>query len=94
MREAVERAETRERVQCVAGSCFLSAISTGTTLGGGAVTLVCGLATLGGGSDTLGVGTGRVGGLAGVVVTGGTGDMAGGVMFGLGIQLVKIPRRF
>ena len=28
------------------------------------------------------------------MVTGGTGDMAGGVMVGLGIQLVKMSRRF
>ena len=52
------------------------------------------MATLGGGSATLGVGTCRVGGGAGLVVTGGTGDMAGGVMVGLGIQLVKMSRRF
>ena len=62
LREAVERAETQERVRCANGSCVLSAIATGTTLGGGAVTLGGGMATLGGGSATLGVGTGRVGG--------------------------------
>ena len=48
------------------------------------------MVALGGGSATLGVGTGRVGGRAGVLVTGGTGDMARGVMVGLGIQLVKM----
>ena len=62
MREAVEREDTRERVRCETGSCVSSAISTGTTLGGGAVTLGGGMATLGGVSATLGVGTGRVGG--------------------------------
>ena len=60
--EAVERAETQERVQCATGSCVSSEMSTGSTLGGGAVTLGGGMATLGGGSSTLGVGTGRVGG--------------------------------
>ena len=34
------------------------------------------------------------GGRAGVVATGGTGDMVGGVMVGLGIQLVKMSRNF
>ena len=43
---------------------------------------------------TLGFGTGRVVGVSGVVVTGGTGDMVGGVMVGLGIQLVKVLRSF
>ena len=62
VREAVEREETQERVQCATGSCILSAMVTGTTLGGGAVTIGGGMATLGGGSATLGVGTGRVGG--------------------------------
>ena len=52
------------------------------------------MATLGGGSATLGVGIGRVGRGAGVVVTGETGDMSGGVMVGLGIQLVKMSRIF
>ena len=62
VREAVERAETREPVRCATGSCVSSEMSTGTTLGGGAVTLGGGMATLGGGSSTLGVGTGRLGG--------------------------------
>ena len=62
VRKAVERAETRERVWCETGSCVSSAMSTGTNLGGGAVTLGGGMAALGGGSTTLGVGTGRVGG--------------------------------
>ena len=61
VREAVERAETQEHVRCAAGSCVSSAMSMGTTLGGGAVTLGGGMATLGGGSTTLGVGTDRVG---------------------------------
>ena len=90
VRVVVERAETQERVQCANGSCVSSVMSTGTTIGGGAVTLGGGMATLGGGSATLGVGIGRVGGGAGVVVTGETGDIAGGVMVGLGIQLVKM----
>ena len=62
VREAVERAETRERVHFATGSCVSYVMSTGTTLGGCAVTLGGGMTTLGGGSATLGVGTGRVGG--------------------------------
>ena len=61
VREALERSETQEQVQCATGYCVLSAMSMGTTLGGGAVTLGGGMATLGGGSANLGVGTGRVG---------------------------------
>ena len=87
VREAVERAETWDRLRCATGYCVSSAVVRGTTLGGGAVTIGGGTATLGGVSATLGVGTGRMGGLAGVVVMGGTGDVAGGVMVGLGIQL-------
>ena len=62
MREAVKREKTRERVWCATGSCVLSAMAMGNTLGGGAVTIGGGMATLGGGSATLGFGTGRVGG--------------------------------
>ena len=66
LRDAVERAETRERVHCATGSGVLSAMSMGTTLG-------CGAVTLRGDMATLGVGTGRVEGGAGVVATGETG---------------------
>ena len=62
VREAVERAETRELVRCATGSFVLCAMSMGTTLGGGTVTRGGGMATLEGRTDTLGVGTGRVGG--------------------------------
>ena len=62
VREAVERAETRERLRCATVSCVSSAMSMGTTLGGVAVTLGGCMATLGGGTATLGVGTVRVGG--------------------------------
>ena len=57
VREAEERAEMQERVWCATGSCVLSAMFMGTTLGGG-------MATLGGGSANLGVGTGIVGGVS------------------------------
>ena len=57
MREAADRAETREKVWCTMGSYVLSATSMGTTLGGGAATRGGGMATLGGGTATLGVGT-------------------------------------
>ena len=60
--ESVARGETQERVRCATGSCLFSAMSTGTTLGGGSVTLGGGMAPLGGGSAILGVGTGSVGG--------------------------------
>ena len=94
MHEAVERAETRDRVRCATGSCVLSAMARGTTLGGGAVTLGGGMVTLSGGTATLGVGTGRVGGVVEVVATGGTGELGGGVMVGVGIQFVKMSRIF
>ena len=86
--------EAAQRVQCATGSCVSSAMSTGTTIRGGEITLGGGMAILGGGSATLEVGTGRMGGGGGVVVTGGTSDMARGVMVRLGIQLVMMSRRF
>ena len=86
----------REHVRYATGLCVLSATSMGATLGGGAVTPRGGMATLGGGTATLGVGTccAGVGGVAGSVVTGGTGDIVGGAMVGLGIQFVKMSQSF
>ena len=49
VREAVERAEMRERVRCANGSCVSSEMATGTTLGGSAVTIGGGMATHGDG---------------------------------------------
>ena len=52
------------------------------------------MAPLGGGTATLRVGTVRVGGGVGVLATGGTGELGGGVIVGVGIQFVKILRSF
>ena len=87
VRAVVDRAETRESVQCATGSGVLSAMSMGTTLG-------CGAVTLGGGMATLGVGTGRLEGGVGVVATGDTGELVVCVMVGLGIQFVKMSWSF